>query len=190
MRPEKRAALIDAAAQEFASRTYEEASLNRIIASCGLSKSSFYHVVDSKEDLFSLVVSELSAAAGRTWIGPEPASFADRFWDRANSVWQEALTTWPTSPELTRLWHIVYANPDNEAVLKLADRVRTWVRDVLITGRETGAVDRICPLDVQSLAVFSLLRTFDEWTLAEAGDDSPDEAASHQFRLLKRLLRP
>ena len=82
------------------------------------------------------------------------------------------------------------SNPDNEAVLKLADRVRTWVREVLITGRETGAVDRACPLDLQSLAVFSLLRTFDEWALTEAGDGSPDEAAAHQFRLLKRLLRP
>jgi AcrR family transcriptional regulator len=190
MRPEKRAALIAAAAREFASRTYEEASLNHIIGSCGLSKSSFYHVVDSKEGLFSLVVSELSAAADRTWTAPEPASFADRFWDRADSVWQEALTTWPNSPELTQLWHIVYTNPDNEAVLKLADRVRTWVRDVLITGRETGAVDRTCPLDLQSLAVFSLLRTFDEWALTAAGDDSPDEAAAHQFRLLKRLLHP
>jgi len=190
MRPEKKTALIKAAAQEFASRTYEEASLNRIIASCGLSKSSFYHVVDSKEDLFSLVVSELSAAANRTWTGPEPAGFAERFWDRADSVWQEALTTWPNSPELTQLWHIVYANPDNDAVAELADRVRSWVREVLIIGRETAAVDRTCPLELQSLAVFSLLRTFDEWALTEAGDGSPDEAAAHQFRLLKRLLRP
>src|SRR5699024_2488397 len=110
MRAEKRAELIAAAAREFASRTYEEASLNRIIGSCGLSKSSFYHVADSMERRVSLVVSELSAAADRTRTAPEPARFADHFWDRADSVWQESLTSWPNSPELTQLWHSVYAN--------------------------------------------------------------------------------
>src|SRR5699024_3479944 len=124
MRPEKRAALIAAAAREFASRTYEEASLNRIIASCGLSKSSFYHVVDSKEGLCSLVVSELSATAHSRCTAPEPATCAARFWDRAGSVWLEARTTWPNTPELTLLWHSGYATPGSEAVLKLADRVR------------------------------------------------------------------
>src|SRR5699024_1288272 len=103
MRPEKRAELIAAAAREFASRTYEEASLNRIIGSCGLSPSSFDHVVDSTRALYSLVVSELSAAADRTWTAPAPASFAAPFWDRADSGWQEARTTWPNNPELTQL---------------------------------------------------------------------------------------
>jgi AcrR family transcriptional regulator len=89
MRPEKRAALIEAAAREFASRTFEEASLNRIISTCGMSKSSFYHVVDSKDDLFALVVADLAAAARRFWAPPAPETFSDGFWDRARSVWED-----------------------------------------------------------------------------------------------------
>ncbi|WP_152347928.1 TetR/AcrR family transcriptional regulator [Brevibacterium sp. CFH 10365] len=193
MRPEKRAALIDAAAREFASRTFEEASLNRIISSCGMSKSSFYHVVGSKDGLFSLVVADLAAAARRFWTPPAPGSFADNFWDSARSVWDDVVRTWPDSRELTLLWHIVYANSDDPAVRELAGRVEEWVRAVLIAGRETEAIDAECPLELQTLSVFSLLRTFDEWALKLAENDSSavdtETAAVHQFRLLARLLR-
>ncbi|SDS84752.1 DNA-binding transcriptional regulator, AcrR family [Brevibacterium siliguriense] len=192
MRPERRAALIDAAAREFASRTFEEASLNRIISSCGMSKSSFYHVVDSKDDLFALLVADLAAAARRFWSPPAPESFADGFWDRARSVWDDIARTWPDSPELTLLWHIVYANSDSPAVRALAERVEAWVRAVLIAGRESEAIDVECPLELQTLAVFSLLRTFDERALTLTGSDSadvdPEEISTHLFRLLARLL--
>ena len=193
MRPEKRAALIDAAAREFASRTFEEASLNRIISTCGMSKSSFYHVVDSKDDLFALVVADLAASARRFWTPPAPESFSDGFWDRARSVWDNIARTWPESPELTRLWHIVYANADSPAVQELAGRVEEWVRAVLIVGREAEAIDADCPLELQTLTVFSLLRTFDEGalTLTEADNSfvDPAEISVHQFRLLTRLLQ-
>ncbi|UVI37520.1 TetR/AcrR family transcriptional regulator [Brevibacterium spongiae] len=199
MRPERRAALVRAAAQEFATRTFDEASLNRIISACGMSKSSFYHVVDSKDDLFSLVVAELAAAARSHWTPPAPDSFADEFWGRARSVWADVTQSWPDSRELTLLWHIVYANPDNSAVRELAENVEEWVSAVLAVGRETGAVDDECPLELQSVTVFSLLRTFDEWALKLTDDDramassaqviDPAEAGAHQFRLLTRLLR-
>lgn len=192
MRPEKRAALIEAAAREFASRTFEEASLNRIITTCGMSKSSFYHVVDSKDDLFALVVTDLAAAARRYWAPPDPGSFAEGFWDRARKVWDDIAQTWPGSTELTFLWHIVYANSDSLAVRELADRVEQWVRAVLIVGREAAAIDVECPLELQTTAVFSLLRTFDERALHLTESDSaavgPEEISTHQFRLLTRLL--
>ncbi len=192
MRPEKRAALIDAAAREFAARTFEEASLNRIISTCGMSKSSFYHVVDSKDDLFALVVTELAATARGFWTPPDPGSFSDGFWDRARLVWDDIARTWPDCPELMLLWHIVYANSDSPAVRRLADSVEEWVGAVLIVGREAEAIDVDCPLELQTLAVFSLLRTFDEWALhlteSENAAVGPEESSDHQFRLLTRLL--
>ena len=193
MRPERRAALIDAAAREFASRPFEEASLNRIISSCGMSKSSFYHVVLSKNVLVSLVVADLAATARRFWTPPVPDRFRDGFWDRARSVWDDVVRTWPDSPELTLLWHIVYANSDDPTVRELAVRVEEWVRAVLTAGRESASIDVECPLELQTLSVFSLLRTFDEWSLKLTESDSaavgPEAAAAHQFRLLTRLLR-
>ncbi|MDN6605670.1 hypothetical protein, partial [Brevibacterium sp.] len=52
----KRRALVFAAAEEFASHPFEQASLNRIIASCRMSKSAFDHVIESKESQLTQVV--------------------------------------------------------------------------------------------------------------------------------------
>ena len=56
MAPDRWDRLLRAAADEFAQAGYEQASLNRIIRACGMSKSSFYHYVDSKEQLFERVL--------------------------------------------------------------------------------------------------------------------------------------
>src|SRR5829696_7359310 len=79
--PEKRDALLDAAAKEFAAHGYETASLNRILLAAGLSKGSFYYYFDDKADLAAAVLARESAR----WIeivGSLPLpSTADEFWD-------------------------------------------------------------------------------------------------------------
>ena len=52
---ERRSELLEFAANEFAARGYDGASLNRIIQETGLSKGSFYYYFDDKADLFSTV---------------------------------------------------------------------------------------------------------------------------------------
>ncbi|MBI5508668.1 MAG: TetR/AcrR family transcriptional regulator [Deltaproteobacteria bacterium] len=54
--PEKGGALLDAATEEFASRGYDGASVNRILAAAGFSKGSFYYYFDDKADLAAAVV--------------------------------------------------------------------------------------------------------------------------------------
>src|SRR5689334_5750559 len=59
--PEKREALLDAAATEFAAHGYETASLNRILLSAGLSKGSFYYYFEDKADLAAAVLARETA---------------------------------------------------------------------------------------------------------------------------------
>ena len=54
--PERRAALLDAAARHFAERGYDGASLNEILAEVGIGKSSYYYYFSDKEDLFTTVM--------------------------------------------------------------------------------------------------------------------------------------
>nr|WP_245162209.1 TetR/AcrR family transcriptional regulator [Brevibacterium marinum] len=189
----KRQALVAAAAEEFASRSFEQASLNRIIASCRMSKSSFYHVIDSKESLLTLVVSHLRQDAARDWTPPEPDEFASDFWATAVRVFDDALRVWPRSRALGLLWRIVHANRADPGVSELAHAYETWISAVLENGRESGAIDQDCPADLQALAASTLLAVFDEWALrqTEAEPRTADFGASadHQFRLLRRLLQ-
>ncbi|MEN0065212.1 MAG: TetR/AcrR family transcriptional regulator [Myxococcota bacterium] len=56
LEPERRANILDVAAEEFASKGYDNASLNQIIAKSTLSKSSFYYYFHDKLDLFGAVL--------------------------------------------------------------------------------------------------------------------------------------
>ena len=50
--PKKKAALFRLAVEEFSTEGFKHASLNRIIAGVGMSKSSFYNYFENKADLF------------------------------------------------------------------------------------------------------------------------------------------
>lgn len=189
----KRQALILAAAKEFASSPFEQASLNGIISGAGMSKSSFYHVIDSKESLLSLVVDELREQARKAWTPPEPTDFISDFWATAARVFDDVLRVWPTSQALELLWRIVHANRADPSVSSLESSYKKWISSVLGIGRETGAIDADCPADLQALAAATMLAAFDEWALhqTEASSrtgDGLETAAGQQFRLLKRLL--
>ena len=56
---EKREQIVDAAVEEFAANGLENASTNRIVASSGISKGSFYQYFDDKQDVFDYLVTLL-----------------------------------------------------------------------------------------------------------------------------------
>ena len=195
----KRQALVFAAAEEFASRSFEQASLNRIITSCRMSKSSFYHVIESKESLLSLVVDQLREDAAQDWTPPNPADFASDFWAAAAQVFDDAVRVWPHSRALALLWRIVHANRADPAVRGLGYSYETWIAAVLEVGRSTGVVDSVCPAQLQALTAATLLTAFDEWALRQTDTDIEadggreasgdlESVAAQQFRLLRRLL--
>ena len=57
---EKRRRITDSAMDEFTSRRYEKTSINRIIEAAGIPKGSFYQYFDSKDDLYTYCIKELS----------------------------------------------------------------------------------------------------------------------------------
>ncbi|PKM85026.1 MAG: hypothetical protein CVU86_03990 [Firmicutes bacterium HGW-Firmicutes-11] len=52
----KRKAIVEAALNEFASRPYNEASLNTIVATSNISKGSLYQYFDDKRDLYLYLI--------------------------------------------------------------------------------------------------------------------------------------
>jgi AcrR family transcriptional regulator len=53
----KRRAIVEAAVDEFAAYSYEQASVNRIVASAGIAKGSFYQYFEDKKDLYLYLMS-------------------------------------------------------------------------------------------------------------------------------------
>ena len=60
MNEEKRRRIVDAALQEFAAHSFNEASINRIIKSADIPKGSFYQYFKNKEDLYLYFLDEVS----------------------------------------------------------------------------------------------------------------------------------
>lgn len=176
-----RSALIEATVAEFVAAGYEGASLNRIIRAAGLSKSSFYHAVASKAELFDGVVEALVDDVRSRWTAPSPAEFAsDDFWPRMDRMLGELAELAATSRSLGLLGRIFYlpAAP-GDARSAVLDGVRGWVGEVLAAGVAARQVRADIPVDVLTAAAFGLLRGLDEWALAApreldaAGDPAP-----------------
>lgn len=56
LEPEKRQAIIEAAVREFARQPFEQASLTKIVESCGIAKGSMYQYFEDKKDLYLYIV--------------------------------------------------------------------------------------------------------------------------------------
>ena len=53
---ERKKRLFESAAEEFADKGYDGASLNRILKQSGMGKSSLYYYFDDKADLFTTLI--------------------------------------------------------------------------------------------------------------------------------------
>jgi len=62
---EKKARIIDKALEEFSSKTFSQASLNRIIKSAGIPKGSFYQYFENKEDLYLYLIEAASSESNK-----------------------------------------------------------------------------------------------------------------------------
>jgi AcrR family transcriptional regulator len=170
MPEERRRRLVRTAATEFAQAGYEAASLNRIIQACGLSKSSFYHFIESKEALFDLVVADLSAALVSELDVPTAEQLqAGEFWPMVSALFDRVLASLEADESYAALGRIYYLSgaPHGAggAVSRSLASVESWVRGMLEIGRNSGAVRTDLPVELQAQLVFAVLRALDEWSV-------------------------
>lgn len=71
---EKRNVIINAAVDEFSEHGFKSASINRIVASSGISKGSFYQYFEDKLDVFKHLIDVLAAEKMEFFKGKHPPS--------------------------------------------------------------------------------------------------------------------
>jgi AcrR family transcriptional regulator len=195
---ERRRHLVRTAAAEFAAAGYDRASLNRIIQACGLSKSSFYHYVSSKEQLFGLVVADLSGSLISQVEIPSPDEFVEGgFWPTVDQLFDRLMVTLQTDEAYAALGRMFYLTdvPDDadNAVGRALASVESWVQQVLDAGRNAGSVRTDLPVGLQAQLVFAVLRALDEWSVSQLDSVPPDElpgVIAAQKGILRRMLEP
>lgn len=194
---ERRRQLVRTAAAEFAAAGYDRASLNRIIQACGLSKSSFYHYVSSKEQLFGLVVADLSGTLIDQVDIPSPEEFAQGFWGTVEQLFDRLMVTLQTDEAYAALGRMFYLTDVPEdadsAVGRALASVESWVQRVLEAGRNAGSVRTDLPVALQAQLLFAVLRALDEWSVRELDSIPPEQLpgiVAAQKGVLRRMLEP
>ncbi len=198
MAPERRRRLVRTAAREFATAGYEGASLNRIIRDCGLSKSSFYHYVDSKQALFDLVVQDLGDQLTAALQVPAPGELAGpAFWEDVEDLLRRLLEVSRSNPAWTDLGRLFWApgtpGGDGTALARAGAALQAWLLGALEAGRACGAVRDDLPAPLQADLTAAVLRALDEWGLRHPHALDGDEAhrlVVVQSALLRRVLAP
>jgi AcrR family transcriptional regulator len=194
---EKRVALLDAAAAEFAAHGYEGASLNRLLAAGGISKGAFYYYFDDKADLFATV-------ADRAWkvllpaggLAVEALGAAD-FWPTLRSQFLDMAARTGDHPWLVGLAELFYHPPQVEGLDELVaaqfGATRRWLGRLLGHGQRLGVVRSDLPHDLLLTVVMAASRAADHWMVdhwSELDEDELEPLLGRLFDLLRRLAEP
>jgi AcrR family transcriptional regulator len=187
MPPERWDRLLRAAAKEFTQAGYERASLNRIIRECGLSKSSFYHYVDSKEQLFDHVLLAYGPALIEALKLPDDAALATDFWAELDGIVVRLLELSAQDSIYGLIGRMCYL-PDapsggGTALGRGFALVLAWLEHAIDVGRASRAVRDDLPAELQARALLAVARVFDEWSL----NHMPADSASQQRLLAVQL---
>jgi AcrR family transcriptional regulator len=150
---EKREAVLDAAAKEFALHGYDDASVNRILLAAGFSKGAFYYYFDDKADL-AIAVLEREAVRNLELLPDAPSSASpEAFWADVERIATTSIARLRAAPHANteaflRLGTAISRHPE------LMERLSTsLVRDSMskVTqmwqqGQDIGAVRTDIPL--------------------------------------------
>jgi len=192
--PERLEEILRTAAREFATAGYERASLNRIIRTCGMSKSSFYHYFDSKAALFDAVLRAAMGGLAREVAPPSPAELSGPgFWDELTRTVERVLEVAAREDwyaDAGRLFYLPDAPVEHSpAARETVGAMRAWLVGVLEVGRSCGAVRTDLPVALQATLATDVVQSLDRWSLAHSQEYPDAEARATIGRILTDVLR-
>ena len=187
--------LLRTAAEEFAARRFEGASLNRILERAGVSKGRFYYYFTDKAALFGAVLeslfSDLTAGIGRIAQAETPA----QFWTAMHAMVEEGWRGYAEDPILKSLWHqaLEMASQPGHPIQDFLQGLLDHMQETLAAGTRLGAVRR----DTDQALLTNLLAAIDtavgRWLVNRASpgkDPDVEELTRSYMDIYKRLLMP
>lgn len=195
---DRRANLYRIASAEFAEHGFAQASLNRIIAEVGMSKSSFYHYFENKTDLFLRTLDQAMAPFIATLDDIDLGLLDDQtFWPAIREMASAMALMANRSPELLlvgRMFYRSFENPaERELTRDIMETTQGWMQNLIQRGQELGLVRTDLPPDFMIDALMALATGIDRWFLQHWEDHSEAERLhlnEQAFDLLRRLLVP
>ncbi len=191
--PSRRAAILRAAAEEFARAGLEAASHNRIIAAAGVSKGAMYYYFDNKEDLLLTVLADLAERSAAAIGEAGPFCDAAGFWAEVRALNVRALAFFLGDPNVAglakQLMRASPMAPIGHAIADYTRRVQTYTTGLLHRGQVVGAVRTDLPLELLAHLITGLGESIDRWLFAHWESLGPAERAALPDQLIDLFAR-
>jgi AcrR family transcriptional regulator len=187
--PERRAQLLDPAETEFAEHGYQSASLNRILASAGMSKGQAYYYISDKADLYGAVIER---AAGRLvkdvdFAFTQPAD-ADEFWEQVGELFARVTSILMANERLAALARNVHEGAETSGALaEPIGRLHEGLEYLIAAGQAVGAVRDDVPRSLLQSAAFAAVRQIDRWFGDHWDELEPQEALDLDTKALEMV---
>jgi AcrR family transcriptional regulator len=195
--PEKKEQILEAAADEFAARGFDAASINKIIERAGISKGAAYYYFDDKSDMYVTVIEDAIGKI-KAWVGgyDPDALTTENYWERLGEFSRRSMQFMIDNPWAMRLFKSFYEYMDNHSqdpgIKLLWKGARRFTRGFIERGQELGTIRDDLPVELAVEITFGMGMGFDRW-LFRKDDLSPEEASQlgdHIIDAFRRLLEP
>jgi AcrR family transcriptional regulator len=191
---ERREALLEAAAKEFAAHGYEGASLNRILDAAGVSKGAAYYYFDDKADLFLTTVAHFMAQITPPEVlGPQSDLTAETFWPWVSMLYRRPFAVIADRPWAFGVVKAAGKLPpemaENSPVGERARQINAFLGALIAQGQRLGVI-RTDVADDLLLAFFKAVDDAgDHWLLRHWDELSPEEMEHTLDRIIDMLHR-
>lgn len=168
--PDKQEEILAAAADEFSSRGYEAASMNRIIERAGSSKGALYYYFEDKADLLATVAHRAVAEVLAVMEFPALESLTkEDYWEWVREMSRRSFESLETETWYMRLLRAFWLLREEEAARDATAGVLDWSRDLTRTflrkGQELGTVRTDLPLELLLEMFLAADQAGDRWMM-------------------------
>lgn len=181
--------ILAVAEAEFADKGFHEASYNEIIRASGLSKGSFYHTFEDKEDLFLTVLGERMM---RAWSSVDAALPTSDWWGWVERIARDLEAIAVQDGPMTALAMALYQLRSDRAAAFLA-QATGWVEAAIVHGQAMGEVRTDLPSDLLARLAMAVGETVDRHyvnTDLAMLPETVEEGHQLVMDLMRRLLEP
>ncbi|MEO1286883.1 MAG: TetR/AcrR family transcriptional regulator [Chloroflexota bacterium] len=194
---DRRETIMEAAAQIFADKGYEKASINQILKQAGLSKGVAYYYFEDKADLFATTIEYYMAQIDTTMRDQMTMLTRDNFWDVMLELYSQPLLQNLDAPYrflvLKAATDIQQGDPLFERIAPLLHQAFGWTMELIDKGREFGLVRTDLPDDLLYRFIYAIDEVADNYLLEHLVDLTEDEIYTlqgHVVDSIRRLLSP
>lgn len=178
--PERREAILRAAFEEFAARGFDEASLNQIIETSGISKGSFYYYFEDKADLFVTVLNDaFDFSEMIETSGVLEAETPAQFWEGIDRMVADGLVIIYDEPELLKLGQAVHQAPtslrESAGFQAYYAEIGAMMARMLGSGQRVGAIRSDVPVEVMVQLWLAMDAVLDRWMFSQWDAASEEE---------------